>query len=315
MTTNDQYTIFPAHTLDAEHIMTLLLDKGLKVHGIVRDDCRHEYFQELKQKYKNFDYKVIDITDEDQLRNELDKSKFVFHLSHSLHHPDQELNDKVLKCLNSFMNCIKDVKGLEKLILVSTLGTVCNINDAESLTKAGSLITEKNYNEEADMSSDPVSRIRVNFEELFFELVKKYNINYAVLNTGFFVGPLLSKRNTGKSIEYIKSFFENKVVNEVYPLIDVRDIAKACYAVTTNGSNKGKYLITDERFTYPKEVYEILKRKFPTCTFKTQEKTGSTNKIFDTSKAKMELRLQLRPKEESIADMVKTMRDFDLIHF
>jgi len=315
MSNNDKFTIFPAHTFLAEHIMMFFLEKGLKVHGIVKDDCRHNFFQELKKKYDKFDYSVIDIENSDQLNDALSNSKYIYHLPYSLKNPTKELNDLALRRLDIFLKCAKDVSGLDKIILISTLGTVCDLKHLDNLFKAAKYITERSYNEEADMTTDPKSRIRVNMEKLFFELVRKYDIKHASFNTGFFIGPLLSERNKGKSVKYMKSFFENKVVENVYPLVDVRDVAKACYAVTTNGSNRGKYLITNERLTYPSEVYEILKRQYPTYDFKKQEKTGNKERIFDTSKSKMELRLQLRPKEESIIDMVDSMRDFGIIQF
>lgn len=308
-----KYTIFPAHSFLAEHVMTHFLEKGFRVHGIVKDDCRQEFFQELKKKYDKFDYSIIDLDNPDHYKEALSNSKYIYHLPYSLKNANKELNDQVLIRLDTFLKCAKDVSGLEKIILISTMGTICDLRYPENLFKAAKHITERSYNEEADMDNDPKSRIRVNMEKLFFELVKRYEMNYAVFNTGFFVGPLLSKRTTGKSIEYIKSFFENKDVEAVYPLVDVRDVAKACFAVTTNDSYKGKYMITDERLTYPSEVYEILQRQFPNYRFKKQEKTGNKEKIFDTSKAKMELRLQLRPREESIIDMVNSMKDYGII--
>lgn len=315
MSHNDKYTIFPAHSFIAEHVMTHFLEKGFRVHGIVKDDCRHDFFQELKKKYDKFDYSIIDIDNPDHYRDALSNSKYIYYLPYSLKNPTKELNDLVLSRLEIFLNVAKDIMGLEKIILLSTLGTICDLRHTDNLFKAAKYITERSYNEEADMNSDPKSRIRVNAEKLFFEFVKRHEMKFAVFNTGFFVGPLLSKRAKGKSINYMKSFFENTKVEDVHPLVDVRDVAKACYAVTTNGSNKGKYLITDERLTYPSEVYEILQSQFPTCGFRKQEKTGNKDRIFDTSKSKMELRLQLRPREESIIDMVNSMKDFGIIQF
>jgi len=289
MASRDKCSIFPAYSFDAEHIIKYMLDKNFHVNALVKDDCRKEFFDELKKQYDNFEYRIVEIDDEKGLREALDGSKFIIHLSHSIYETSKEYCNKLIRCLEAFMGAVKDVKGLNRLLFVSTLGTVCNLEKFDELVKSGRPITEKCYNEDATMDSMSKSSIRVEFEKRFFELAKKYNIDHVVLNPSLFVGPLLSKREKGRSIQYIKSFFEGKEVTDVYPLIDVRDLSAACYNALTTPDIKDKYMVTQESFTYPKEIYEILKTQFPDINIKEQRKTGSKNQVFDMSNSQMDV--------------------------
>jgi nucleoside-diphosphate-sugar epimerase len=83
------------------------------------------------------------------------------------------------------------------------------------------------------IDKDPVSFVRIQAEKEALNLAQQYNLNLCVINSGLFVGPLLSKRTEGASIEYVKAFFEGKDLKQVWPLVDVRDVANAHWKAAT----------------------------------------------------------------------------------
>ncbi len=195
-------------------------------------------------------------------------------------------------------------------------------------------IQKSQWNTTSSLTHQPYSYSKVSAEKAAWEMANaQHQWKLVVINPTFVMGPVLTSASDSESIKLIKDYLTGKFITGVpelrFGIVDVRDVAKAHILAAQNASAEGRHIINNLTLTML-EIGNLIKKvsgKSFGLPFMTAPKWlmasigflfGVTkdfvNKnagyplVFDNSKSKTALKLTYRNVEDTMKDMIDSMK-------
>jgi len=249
----------------ASHCIKVLLEKGFKVKGSVRDlkkvDISKVYFDDSINK-ENLEFCELNLLSDSGWNEAVNDCDFLIHVASpcKIKEPKNEseiINPAVegtLRALNFAKN-----SNIKKVVLTSSIGAMlygnkkkyCESSDWTDISKyVGSYIKSKTMAEKAAWN--------------YFNNLSNPSFSFTVINPGMVFGPVINGNLDGVSQNMILSLIKGRypVLPDIYfTLVDVRDVAMIhVEALLKMESDNLRLIVTSEKSISFLEISRILKK-------------------------------------------------------
>jgi len=253
-------------------IIKQLLDEGLTVRATVRNKSnteKNKYLFKLVNEGKgSLELYEADLLVDGSFDKAMNGCELVFHTASpfqldNIKDPQKELIDPALKGTKTVLESVKKNKSVKRVVLTSSCASI--YQDAKDTDNKK--LDENAWNTKSSLKDNPYMFSKKIAEETAWEISKNQNRwDLIVMNPGFILGPSLSKRIDSFSINFIISMLNGKNKSGVpelsFPVVDVRDAAKAHISGAFNPDAKGRHILFSGKSSFFLEIAEILKNEF-----------------------------------------------------
>ena len=253
-------------------IIKQLLDEGFTVRATVRNKSnteKNKYLLKLGNESKG----SLELYEADLLMNgSFDKAmngcELVLHTAspfqmENIKNPQKELIDPALKGTKTVLDSVRKTESVKRVVLTSSCASIYqDANDTKDKK-----LDEKAWNTKSSLKNNPYMFSKKIAEETAWKISENQDRwDLIVMNPGFMLGPSLSKRIDSFSINFIISMLNGNNKSGVpelsFPVIDVRDAAKAHILGGFNPDAKGRHILFSGKTPFFLEIAEILKNEF-----------------------------------------------------
>lgn len=258
-------------------ITKTLLDQGYTVHATVRDlsnEAKVSHLHGLADgtsgEIKLFEANLLQ---EGSFFSAMDGCDDVIHSASpfivgKIKKPKAQLIDPALKGTNNVLGTAKKIKSVKRVVLTSSV--VAMYGDAADIVNTlDGVVNEACWNETSSETHRPYSYSKTIAEKEAWKLANGAHWDLAIINPGFVMGPSLSKRTDGASVDVMLSLLSGKYKMGVpdlnFALVDVRDVASAHVRALTSKST-GRFLTagsTGGFLTMAQEIERLYPGKYP----------------------------------------------------
>ena len=263
----------------ARSLIALLINKGFRVRGTVRDLKEDEQkVRELHTQFPALECFQADLLTPASFIPALHDAEYVFHtafpLSSSSPPPSAELVDPNLNGTTNVIESALSVETVKKIVLTSSTAAARRPDLASD-----HVITERDWNDAATLASSPFAYSKVLAERKAWELVEAHNLHnpeqsvtlIAILPS-WVIGPPVSALTESPTVKIIKRWFDGSLLDQGVDdmqvnAVDVRDVAKAHMAAIERPLVHGRYIVSLPDVTTPLQMIELLKTKYPERKF------------------------------------------------
>lgn len=329
----------------ASWIIKQLLDEGLNVRATVRNKSnteKNKHLMKLSDEGKGaLGLYEADLLKEGSFDHAMSKCEVVFHTASpfqifGIKDPQKELIDPALKGTKNILASVNKTRSVKRVVLTSSVASVYG----NAIETVGNQLNEKSWNTTSNLKNNPYPFSKKIAEETAWKISKSQNRwDLITINPGFILGPSLSNRIDSFSIDFMLSLLNGKNKSGVptfsFPLVDVRDVAKAHIlgALTPNAS--GRHIVISGKSPFYLEIAEVIKNeygdKYPIPTknvpnfllyivapFMKMKWSFLKNNLgirpeIDNSYSKKDLGMSYRPIEETIIDHVRQIINDGLV--
>lgn len=261
----------------ASWVIKFLLEEGLLVRTTVRslqDQKKIKHLLSLSEAYPGkLEFYEADLLDEGSFDNAIgDKSgcEIVIHMAspffiEGIKDPQKELVEPALIGTRNVLGSVNRFPCVRRVVLTSSVASIMgDSNDAEKAP--GKLMDESFWNETSSLLHQPYPYSKTLAEKEAWAIQKKQNRwSLTTINPSFVLGPSLSERGDGTSVNFMRSMVNGKFVTGVPELymgiVDVRDLAKAHIAAALNENVSGRHIVSAEVLSML-DMAKILKTHF-----------------------------------------------------
>lgn len=262
----------------ASHIVKILLEKGYTVHGTMRPSEDSKYIEKLAEALTgNLKLFEADLTKPESFKAPIAGCSLVFqcaaHVGGWTKDPFKEVID--LNCKASVdVLAVAHQAGVRRVVYTSS--TFATHDPwAPSPPVNGSLYTEADWNlntgEETAWSKGKWDGNawaaygvgKTLGERKAWEYAKANDVDLVVINPGVVIGPAVG--NGGATVNIFTGNVKNNtpIMNAVFHVVDVRDVARAHVAAAENPNANGRYLCMHSWTTGHREFAQATKEAFP----------------------------------------------------
>jgi len=256
----------------ASWIIKQLLDKGLKVRATVRNKSNTEKNKHLIKLGENgkgsLELYEADLLQDGSFDQAMTNCEVVFHTASpfqifGIKDPQKELVDPALKGTKNILASANKTQTVKRVILTSSVASITQ-DAKETVTKK---LNEEAWNTTSSLKNNPYAFSKKLAEETAWQIAKSQNRwDLIVINPGFILGPSLSGRVDSFSIDFMLSMLNGKNKSGVpalsFPVVDVRDVAKAQILGAFTQSASGRHIIVSGKSPFYLEIAEIIKNKY-----------------------------------------------------
>jgi len=253
-------------------IIKQLLDKGLNVRATVRNSSNKEknkYLLKLGEDSNG----TLELFEADLLVNSsfdesMNDCELVFHTAspfqmENIKDPQKELVDPALKGTKNVLESVNKTNTVKRVVLTSSCASI--YQDAKD-TKEKTL-DENSWNTKSSLKDNPYMFSKKIAEKTAWEISESQNRwDLITMNPGFILGPSLSNRIDSFSIDFMLSMLNGKNKSGVpalsFPVVDVRDVAKAQILGAFNPDTSGRHIIFSGESPFFLEIAEILRNEY-----------------------------------------------------
>eukprot|EP00753_Platysulcus_tardus_P008242 PLAT15842.1.p1 GENE.PLAT15842.1~~PLAT15842.1.p1 ORF type:complete len:350 (+),score=165.18 PLAT15842.1:32-1081(+) len=315
----------------------LLLERGYRVRGTVRDPSspKYAFVRELPGAEERLELVAADLLSADcwgaVFEGGVTKLLHIaspFQLSvkspEELTEPAQAGTENVLRAAAA--------AGVRKVVLTSSVVAITQGGKYDH----GETLTEDNWNEDATPEDSPYPLSKVLAERKAWELAEELDLQLAVINPSFVMGPPLGPRLDGTSVGLIQRIMSGKMPwspRMGFGIVDVRDVALAHVLAMEKEDASGRHICSAEsRFMlelcdamrpeyahYPLPKSDMSKGftrflSWVTSDVSTAMVEGYGLKpSFDNSRIREQLGIEFRPLKETMVDMAAAMIEHGLV--
>lgn len=305
----------------ATRVVQRLLTLGYKVRGTVRSLENTDKVAPLKSLFPALELFEADLlSGEDAFVKAMEGCRYVIHTASpfklNVSDPVKELVEPAVKGTEAVFKAAAKAK-VAKIVVTSS---VAAIGPGMAWFEDAAADREKVFTEEDwNTTDEPVDggrgyrHSKTKAEQKAWELGKELGIDVAVINPSFVIGPPLSSRTDGESVNFIKgmldgTFKEKAAKGELKGIrlcvVDVRDVAAAHVAAMEKDAADGKrFIVSSERAMSRAEFAGLLKDRFKAYPLPTESQEPDVVQKYTNSRAKEVLGFKPRPIEVSLRDM------------
>ncbi|MCD4674867.1 MAG: aldehyde reductase [Desulfobacula sp.] len=256
----------------ASWIIKQLLDEGLNVRTTVRNKSNKEknkHLMKLGNKGKGaLEFYEADLLIDGSFDQAMSDCELVFHTASpfqvlGIKDPQKELIDPALKGTKNILGSVNKSQSVKRVVLTSSCVSVYG----DAIETAGNPLNENTWNTTSSFKNNPYPFSKKIAEEKAWEIARSQNRwDLITINPGFILGPSLSNRIDSFSLNFMISLINGKNKSGVpalaFPIVDVRDVAKAHIlgAFTPNAS--GRHIVTTGKSLFYLEIAQIIKNEY-----------------------------------------------------
>lgn len=303
----------------ATGVVRRLLTEGYKVKGTMRTvDPSDSKVAMMKRFFPQVELCEADLLGgEEAFVKAMDGCKFVIHTASpfKLDAKDvqKELIEPAVKGTEAVMRAAAKA-GINRVVVTSSIAAVGPPMKWMEAGGGDKVWDEEDWND--DEPDTPVKGYRVSkvlAEKKAWELSKELNLDLSVLCPGFVVGPMLTSRADGESVQFIKNMLDGTLKEKAAsgtlkgmprPVTDVRDLGMAHVKAMEKDAAVGKrFLVSSETGYTQVQMAEMIADRHKAYPLPTESQEGKTGYKLSCKKAKEVLGVSLRPVEVSLRDM------------
>ncbi|TGK53068.1 SDR family oxidoreductase [Leptospira bouyouniensis] len=331
----------------ASWIVKYLLEDGKKVRTTIRslkDTSKIQHLLDLKEKFKdNLTFFEADLMVEGSFDKCIEGSELVIHTASpffvaGIKDAQKQLIDPALQGTRNVLESCNRISSVKRVVLTSSVAAIHGDN-IDSLQVPNQTFTEEHWNTTSSLTHQPYAYSKTLAEKEAWEIQKKQSRwDLVVINPSFVMGPSLSKRLDGTSVEFMKNMlkgiFRTGVPDTKMGFVDVRDVAKAHILAGFTQNAKGRHItsaevlpmlgfakIIKEKFgkkysvptsVLPKPLVYLIGPFFGLSWGYTKKNIGQPLNL-NNDYSKKDLSLTYRPLKETIIDHVNQMESSGLL--
>jgi nucleoside-diphosphate-sugar epimerase len=174
----------------------------------------------------------------------------------------------------------------------------------------GDLYTDADWNESSTVDTQPYHASKALAEREAWKLAESLGLDLRVICPNFVLGPVLSRESRGTSLGYMKAMVEGGPVAGTPIICDVRDVALAHVRAATIDAASGRYIVSHAGAVTPDVTAAALKKALPPGAAVGDVAAVAADAArprIDASRTAAELGVALRPVEETIGDMARSL--------
>jgi nucleoside-diphosphate-sugar epimerase len=261
----------------ASWVINYLLEDGNSVRTTVRstkDEKKIRHLIKLAEAYPGkLAFYEADLLTEgsfDTALNENGGCEIVIHMAspffiEGIKNPQKELVEPALKGTKNVLNSVNKAQTVKRVVLTSSVASVmgdsCDAEKAPNKT-----LDESHWNETSNLNHQPYPYSKTVAEREAWEIQKSQSRwSLTTINPSFVLGPSLSDRADGTSVNFMMSMVNGKFATGVPELwmgvVDVRDVARAHIAAAFNEKASGRH-ITSATVLSMLDMAKILRSHF-----------------------------------------------------
>jgi dihydroflavonol-4-reductase len=244
----------------ASHIVTQLLSNGYRVRGTVREPSspKHSHLMALPGAEDGLELIAADLLRPGAFDEAVDGCEFVLHTASPYEletaDPQRDLVDPAVNgTLSVLRSCVAD-GSVRRVVLTSSGAAITDRAD-------GHINTEADWNTRSSLIANPYYFSKTLAEQTAWSFVERERAGFdlVVVNPFYAVGPSLGpEMNTSHS--FFVGFTNGTVpaiLSLEWPLVDVRDVARAHVLAMEQADASGRYLVAAETRTM-RQVLDLL---------------------------------------------------------
>lgn len=247
----------------ASWVVKKLLDRGYRVHATVRDVNNTEKIVHLLR-FNRAHPDQLKLFNADLLtggfKEAFEGCEAVIHMASpfqisKIKNPQKELVDPAVGGTERVLQAVNETESIQKVILTSSV--VAIYNDAvESDPLTHNAFTPDMWNTHASLTNQPYKFSKTEAEKLAWKMAEaQQRWSLSTIHPGFVLGPSLSNRVDGVSMDFMKSLltgtFKIGAPDISLGIVDVRDVAE-CHIHALEVDHE------PQRFIAVKEVMRIV---------------------------------------------------------
>jgi dihydroflavonol-4-reductase len=324
------------------HVAIQLLNKEYSVRGTLRDPGRKDsILRVLKENCPNTDLADFvkgELTNPEDWNSAMEGMDYVMHVASPLPFDlKKDENDLIIPAREGTLNVLKAANkhNIKRVILTSSIAAIGHGHEGRNGT-----YTEDDWtNLKSKKETSPYIKSKTIAESAAWKFVSNPEINMemAVINPGYVLGPLLEKDYSDSAV-IVKKVLKGDMPGLPgisFPLVDVRDVAEMHLWAMEKPEAAGLRFICVNETSWYKEIARILKENYP--EYKKKIKTyvlpdvmirlysffdkdartirnelGRKN-IFDNSRAVNMFNWKPRSNKEAILSMADSLIKFGIV--
>ncbi len=325
----------------ASWIIKYLLEGGYSVNTTVRnakDDRKITHLINIEKenpgRLRFFD---ADLNKPGSFDDAMANSDYLIHSAspfrvQGIKNPMKELIEPAVNGTANVLGSALKSDKIKRVVLTSSVASVYGDN-SEIKAKPNGAFTEDDWNETSNAKHQPYSYSKKLAEKKAWEIAKSQDQwDLVTINPGFVIGPSLSKRVDGTSVNFILSMadgrFKTGIPDLYFGLVDVRDVARAHILAATGPSVSGRYILVsesmavigmsriltdlfDHRFPFPKSTLPkwlfYLIGPFMGFSYKYVRDNVGIPLKFDNSKSIKSLGINYKPVSSTLKDHIEQL--------
>lgn len=259
----------------ASWIVKYLLEQGYKVRGTVRSEkafAKVSHLKDLMEKYPGqLSLFEADLLAEGSFDEAAKGCKLVLHTASpffidKIKDPQSQLIDPALKGTKNVLSAVNNSGTVERVVLTSSCAAIYGDNADIELVESG-VFTEDIWNTSSSIAHNPYSYSKTVAEKAAWEMQKESGKwQLTTINPGFVMGPSLSSRQDGTSVQYMMQLMNGKFKSGApdlhFAVVDVRDVAKAHIRAGLNQNASGRHICISDHASFL-DFANYLKEEFP----------------------------------------------------
>ncbi|KAL0906330.1 hypothetical protein M5K25_024815 [Dendrobium thyrsiflorum] len=302
----------------ASWLVKLLLSKGYKVHGTVRDPSseKNAHLRKMDKATENLQLFKADLLDYNAIEAAILGCEGVFHVASpvilsGISNPEVELiKPALLGTRNKLKACSKT--NIKRVVVVSSNAAIAINPDWPH----GTIMDERCWSDEdfCRESEKWYCLSKKMAEREAFKLAQENGLDVVTLCPSLVFGPLLQSNVNYSSlllIKFLKGSPELIETSRSGSFVDVRDVADALLLVYETPNASGRYICSLNQTQYT-DLIDMLKNMYP--SFKYPNNIPDKNEANDLSSEKLKkIGWKCRTLKETIDDSVKYYQEVGLL--
>ncbi|AXX16930.1 MULTISPECIES: NAD-dependent epimerase/dehydratase family protein [Leptospira] len=267
----------------ASWIIQYLLEDGISVRATVRDKLDSKKISHLLRLSERFPGKLelyeADLLKEGSFLNAIQEKGGVELILHTaspffidkIKDPQKELVEPAVFGTKNVLESANASPSVKRIVLTSSVAAVMGDN-IEVLSIPNHRISEKNWNTTSSLTHQPYPYSKTLAEQEAWKIAdaqSKWDL--ITINPSFVMGPSVSDRADGTSVNFMLSMINGKyapgVPDIMIGFVDVRDVAKAHILAGFTPSAKGRHIVSAIALKFldvAKMIREKYGNRFPT---------------------------------------------------
>jgi len=301
----------------ATHVIQKLLDRGnYEIRGTVRSIAKVDDF---RQRFPTVNLYEADLLKEGAFDEVVQGADFVFHTASPFHYKytdaQKEIVDPAVQGTMNVLRSVARTPSVKRVILTSSNAAIQHPQPDEYV------FSEADWNLWANLENDAYSLGKRLAEQAAWEFAEGKHFALAVANPAFVLGPVLTARADGTSIEALQqtlngTFAETGVPPFNFGVVDVRDLAELHVRLAENPNASGRHLICGDTGIPYMQYAQILRDSGQFGAYKLPTKVNGQVTSFphyNTRKVREQVGLSFIPIEKTIVDMANSLIQFGLV--
>ena len=238
------------------HVVLELLNRGIHVRAMMRDDSLSEMFPENEL----LEVVKADLFDVNSLKNAVEGCSDVIHCAASLNIGVKDVKAEVVDpSIIGVENLCSVMGDVKRIIHTSSVAAI-----RSSKFENGKVFTNLDWCEDATQSYNAYGFAKAGAERKIRAWAEGKDLRLVTIHPSIVFGPIVHSRHMNGSMSYLKHFVKGPpfVLDMHINFVDVRDVAKAHVNALSEGKDRGRYIIHKEGM-WMKEIGKVLNSKLP----------------------------------------------------